>query len=292
MTARSTFSFQARFASLFLILSLMLSLMLVGNSAFAATKKAKAKTNKAAIKQPPITAATKTVATQNLLIATKARNAYLVQQALKGGANVNVVDTKDVNLRTPLLWAAYNGDAACLKLLIAYKANVNAKDKLGETGLIFAAQRGYTDVAKALIAAKADLNAKDNNNMTALMYACKGAYIDTFNTILATNPQLNIQDLQGLTALMYVCQRTKAPGLDEMVGALISKGADVNVKDKIGNTALVWAIKNKRTDAVKALLAAKADVNVQVEGQNALYYATMINDTEMCNALRAAGAKF
>jgi ankyrin repeat protein len=49
----------------------------------------------------------------------------------------------------------------------------------------------------------------------------------------------------------------------EMVKALIDKGADVNAKDKDGQTALMLAAGGGYTEIVKALIEKGADVNAK-----------------------------
>jgi ankyrin repeat protein len=62
-------------------------------------------------------------------------------------------------------------------------------------------------------------------------------------------------------------------GNAEAVKALLAAGADVNAKDADGNTALMAAAKKGRTppETVKALLAAGADINAKNnKGETAL----------------------
>jgi hypothetical protein len=49
-----------------------------------------------------------------------------------------------------LIDAAYNGDLARVKSLIAAKADVNAKTTGGYTALLIASERGYVEVVKLL----------------------------------------------------------------------------------------------------------------------------------------------
>ena len=44
---------------------------------------------------------------------------------------------------------------------------------------------------------------------------------------------------------------------------LLKAGAQLNVKESSGNTALMWAVQIQHVDCVKELIAAGADVNVE-----------------------------
>jgi ankyrin repeat protein len=52
------------------------------------------------------------------------------------------------------------------ELLLANKAEVNAKNNLGSTPLHFAVHWGHKDVAELLLANKAEVNVKDNDGET------------------------------------------------------------------------------------------------------------------------------
>ena len=95
---------------------------------------------------------------------------------LQGGANPNLLDGP-VPFH-PLDYAAMQGRADVADLLIAFGADMNAKDNLyGETPLhqtIAAgefAPRGHLDVARLLIDRGADVNAKDAIGLTPLDHA-------------------------------------------------------------------------------------------------------------------------
>ena len=64
--------------------------------------------------------------------------------------------------------AAINGHKDVAELLLANKAEVNAKDNNGVTPLHLAAFNGHKDVAELLLANKAEVNAKDNDGETPL----------------------------------------------------------------------------------------------------------------------------
>ncbi len=77
------------------------------------------------------------------------------------------------------------------------------------------------------------------------------------------------------------------------VQSLISRGASVNaIADDGGYTSLMYAAWNGHTAIVKVLLAAGADVNVKNHlGVTALQLAESYNHTDIVDLLKKAGAK-
>jgi ankyrin repeat protein len=54
-------------------------------------------------------------------------------------------------------------------------------------------------------------------------------------------------------------------GRTATVQALIGAGADLNLQDKFGVTALMWASRKGHTATVQALIGAGADLNLQIK---------------------------
>jgi len=75
----------------------------------------------------------------------------------------------NVNGKTAFHYAAENGHAAAMELLLAHGAGLNAKDEYGETAFHIAVQYGEcpTAVVLALLAAGADRTAKNEADQTA-----------------------------------------------------------------------------------------------------------------------------
>ena len=78
----------------------------------------------------------------------------------------DVVLTEDEGGTTPLHWAAKKGDKDLVELLLANKADVNARTNAGDTPLHCAASNGHKDVVEFLLANKADVNATNNRRWT------------------------------------------------------------------------------------------------------------------------------
>ncbi len=135
-------------------------------------------------------------------------------------------------------WAAdiYNaaiiGNVAALRELLANDPElVNKVHPVLGTPLFLAASFGKKEAVQFLLANKADSTAKDSTGFTPLEGIC-------------SNPS------------QIEPTATKA-----IIEALLSHGANVNVRNKWGSTPLHAAIKRKNLAAVEALLDHKADVN-------------------------------
>ena len=88
-----------------------------------------------------------------------------------------------------LLDAARNGDFGRVKALL--KDNPDSlfrKDNIGVTALHSAAEKGRKDVAELLLADKAEVNAKNKYGSTPLHWAAFGGHKDVAELLLATGP--------------------------------------------------------------------------------------------------------
>jgi ankyrin repeat protein len=116
----------------------------------------------------------------DLLVANKAE--YNIQDAAAIGDlekvkvmlkdNPDLVFSRDFGGNTALHWAATQGRTNIVKLLLANKADVNAKanNKSGWTPLRMAVLSGNKDIVELLLAGGADVNAR-NKDETPLRFA-------------------------------------------------------------------------------------------------------------------------
>ena len=97
-------------------------------------------------------------------------------------------DLKDSLGRTRLLWAAWNGHEAVVKMLLdTEKADVNSKDNYGWTPLSWAAKNGHEAVVKMLLnTEKADVNSKDDYGQTPLSWAIGNGHEAVVKILLNT----------------------------------------------------------------------------------------------------------
>ena len=81
--------------------------------------------------------------------------------AIVGSLSVMAAHAQSPDLNTQLVDAAQNGDVAAAERLLAKGANVNAGNQWGVTPLISAADRANIPLVTLLLAHRADVNAKD-----------------------------------------------------------------------------------------------------------------------------------
>jgi len=100
---------------------------------------------------------------------------------------------------TPLHWASQHGHLNVAELLVAKKAEVNAKDDKGDTPLHSAAKYDHKDVAEFLLANKADVNAQNNSGNMPL-HAAAG-FKDIVELLLSNKAEVSARGNGGTTPL-------------------------------------------------------------------------------------------
>ena len=92
----------------------------------------------------------------------------------------------------------------------------------------------------------------------------------------------------GWTPLFWAAKR----GDCGAIGALLSAGARVNARERMGGTPLMVAVQHSHLEAAEALLAAGADVEVSDSaGWSAMLWAAQAGDAAMIQRLLQAGAQ-
>jgi len=109
---------------------------------------------------------------------------------------------------TPLHLAAAYGHKDMAEFLLAQRADVNARDKIGGTPLHYAADRGYKHVTEVLLANQADVNAQQEyERFTPLHLAANNGHEDVVELLLANNAEVNAQDRCEVTPLGFAASK-------------------------------------------------------------------------------------
>jgi len=104
-----------------------------------------------------------------------------------------------------------------------------------EIPFIQSAKRGSNTAVIKFIKDGVDINTRskiDGAERTALMYSALNSFISVVNTLIKAGANVNLQDKEGDTALMFA-------QTGKIIDALLDAGADVNIQDNDGNTVIM-----------------------------------------------------
>lgn len=178
---------------------------------------------------------------------------------------------------TALMIAAECGSYECVQLLIHAGASINVLNKKGMSALMLAAQRGHKKVVELLIRQGADAEIHDDEGYTALMLAVANAQEDIVKLLLSHKVHINAVSNEGETALYIAADQ----GYEKLVELLLVHGAVVDVLGGIYKPLIPAVIRGTKK-IVQCLLDAGANVNVQDEnGNTALMYSIKLGYIEI-----------
>jgi ankyrin repeat protein len=121
-----------------------------------------------------------------------------------------------------------------------------------------------------------------------LIKAAEKGDVVAVRTLLSRGADVQVRDALGRTALMFAARN----GDTATVQALLMNGADANTRDGAGWTALMFATGSGDIATVQVLLAHKAHVNAKTDsGWTALMHATVRGNTAIVQTLLANGAE-
>jgi len=138
---------------------------------------------------------------------------------------------------------------------------------------------------RGLLDKGASPDSSDSRQITALMYAAAIGSVDAMKELLAAGAQVNVQNALGSTALMWSVIDARK------VRLLLDHGADVNKVAKSGYTALISAaLRNPSAEVVRMLIQRGADVKaIDQSGLSTLNAAARGDDTATIRMLVKAG---
>jgi ankyrin repeat protein len=192
-----------------------------------------------------------------------------------------------------LFYAVGHGHLSTVELLLAAHARTdiapvpNPGEKNPSTILSLAAMSNQLEMLQLILDTGAHINERDNLGYTALLEASLNANPEMVTCLLDHGADLNLGNYAGLTPLMAVAENKSI----SLLHLFVQRGARVQDRDCDGRTALILCAMIGADDQVRELLADKADVNVADKlGETALTYAGDRGDTRMVHVLKLAGA--
>jgi serine/threonine-protein phosphatase 6 regulatory ankyrin repeat subunit B len=222
-----------------------------------------------------------------------------------GGQGLEEADAEGY---TALTYAAGEGQAETVGLLLAQGAQANRTDFFQRTAFMVASEDGHVDVMRVLVQHLGDqgLEETDENKFRALLWAAKGGHAETVAFLLAQGAQpnrtnhyeaplinacreghldvvgllleymgkegLEHRDSMGRTAL----NNAAAEGHEEVVALVLSRGARIDSRDENGATPLMLASSGARMGVVQMLLHNMGGQGLEItdtSGRTALHLA-------------------
>jgi len=191
-----------------------------------------------------------------LSLAAQNANAELVATLLKAGADSKAMLPGG---QTLLMTASRSGNPEAVKLLLERGANPNVRETSnGETALMWAAAQNHAEAVRVLVSHGAELNARSlpltyktdrfglegvltilpKGNMTPLMFAARQGSLEAAKALAEAGAELNLTDPDGYSALVL----SIINGHYDTAAMLTEKGADPEVTDSAGMGALYAAV--------------------------------------------------
>ena len=163
-----------------------------------------------------------------LMTAARTGNVDAAKVLLNHGAKVDVLE--DWHSQTALMWAVSEGHPAMVRELIAHGANVNLRSNLdkwerqntyeprekwlplgGLSPLLFAARDGCLGCAQALVEAEANIQVQDPHGVSAPVMAIINGHFDVAAYLLDKGANPNLADDTGRTALFSAVDFNTVP---------------------------------------------------------------------------------
>ncbi|KAK7933262.1 hypothetical protein WMY93_004158 [Mugilogobius chulae] len=210
---------------------------------------------------------------RQLYISAKQGDLQKVIHLLVDGKDPNFVDGQ--SKRTSLHAAAAFGHQEICHMLVQAGANLEMFDEDQRTPLMVACENNHLDTVKYLIRAGASISHKDIMGFTCLHLAAKLGLLDMIQYLISrASKYINCQDDGGWTPITWAIEYKHK----EIVNLLLSRGSDVNIRDKEENVCLHWAALSGCDDIAQALLDARCDLTaLNIHGDLPLHIAAREN---------------
>eukprot|EP00095_Tigriopus_kingsejongensis_P010708 maker-scaffold179_size282488-snap-gene-1.25 protein:Tk10708 transcript:maker-scaffold179_size282488-snap-gene-1.25-mRNA-1 annotation:"ankyrin repeat and kh domain-containing protein 1" len=185
----------------------------------------------------------------------------IIKLLLSHGAEINSRTGSKLGI-SPLMLAAMNGHTAAVKLLLDMGSDINAQIETNRnTALTLACFQGRHEVVSLLLDRKANVEHRAKTGLTPLMEAASGGYVVVGRVLLDKGADVNAPPVPSSrdTALTIAADK----GHYRFVELLLSRRAQVDVRNKKGNSSLWLACNGGHLDVVQLLYSAGADIDSQ-----------------------------
>ena len=174
-------------------------------------------------------------------------NSFIVTDLLDRGFDPNTMNPKGQYA----VLAALNASALkVVDVLLAHPTiDLDVRTPQDESPLMIASLKGFLPVCRALIKRDVDVN---KPGWTPLHYAASGGHVPVIQLLIEHNAYIDAESPNGTTPLMMAARY----GSWSAVKALLNAGADINLKNQLGFTALDFAVNSNQKESADLIAAA------------------------------------
>jgi len=185
------------------------------------------------------------------------------------GGTAVIEDTETQDVQAGILDMANSGDAQGINHLLKLDINLNQTDSDGQSALHIASAAGNGEIVSILLIRGANIDPVNNSGETPLLLAVKGGNNDIVDILASAGADISIQDNYGNSPALQALQSSPSmmkallnssnvnqpvirnstilheasrKGLMDLLPAILSEGADINLADSEGMTALDAAL--------------------------------------------------
>jgi ankyrin repeat protein len=163
-----------------------------------------------------------------------------VQQLV--GQNPGLLDAKEGECWTPLMYASLSGHVNVVRWLLDWGAAIDERQGDERTALHIACVEKHIPVVRLLLERGADpfSSTCKKTGLTPLLISCYQGHLEVVRWLLghpSAKANINHCNLDGHTALSYACHYGRAG----VVRALLENGADPTIATNSGHTPMFFA---------------------------------------------------
>jgi ankyrin repeat protein len=171
---------------------------------------------------------------------------------------------------------------SAVELLLDSGANISQEDMQGDTALLVALHHTHSEVVALLVRRGIDVNsAQSPSGYSLLMQACERGSVDMCKALIDLGADMNMKNSEGDTALLIATSLNHS----DVVALLIAHGANVHCSDTHGHTTLRYACRLGNCTVVQLLITAGVDVNQVDEQGNSILHELLSGTTHLFTQL-------
>ncbi|XP_048244207.1 serine/threonine-protein phosphatase 6 regulatory ankyrin repeat subunit B-like isoform X2 [Haliotis rufescens] len=185
----------------------------------------------------------------------------------------NVINSVDVNGRTPVMVAAHTGSEGCFKLLQTI-SNLNLKDKYSFE-IIHLACIGGTKAIVQHVLSPSNINSRGRHGCTPVMVAAVSGHQSVFDLLVSNQAYLTLVDTDDNSLLHLACR-----GGNTAIVQHVLSPSNINSRGGHGYTPVMVAAVSGHQSVFDLLVSNQADLTlVDTDGNSLLHLACLGGNT-------------